>query len=64
MNEKTYYCIASTLFLIIAVLHLLRVLYGWEAKIGEVIIPLWFSGVAAVLTGYLAIRGYLFATRK
>lgn len=53
-----YYRVTATLFLIIAVLHLLRVVYGWEAVLGGVVIPMYVSYVAIVVAGYLAYRGF------
>ena len=58
MNEKEYYRYASLAFLIIALGHAARAIYGWDAIIGGVEIPIWFSWVAVVLAGYLAFRGF------
>ena len=63
MNKKSYYKLVSSIFLIVGLLHLLRVLKGWEAVIGGVIIPIWFSWVAVALTFYLAFRGLSFASK-
>ncbi|HEU0085455.1 MAG TPA: hypothetical protein VFQ59_00655 [Candidatus Paceibacterota bacterium] len=59
MNKKTYYYTVSVIFSIIALLHLLRALYGWETEVAGVIIPIWFSWVAVALAGYLAFRGFV-----
>ncbi len=64
MDKKTYYLVASAAFFIIAVAHLLRAIYSWEAVIDGVVIPLWFSWVAVVLAGYLSVRGWQFAQKK
>lgn len=63
MKKKTYYTIASVLFAVIAVGHALRALYEWEAVVGGVGIPVWFSWVAVALAGYLAVRGFQFAKK-
>ena len=58
MNHKTYFKVTSLIFLIIAVLHLLRAVYGWEAVINGYTIPVWASWVAVLVAGFLAFRGY------
>ena len=55
--------IASLLFAIIAVGHAIRAIYEWEAVIGGVMIPVWFSLAAVVIAGYLAVRGWQFAQK-
>ena len=58
MNQKTYNGITAALFLIIALLHLLRIVFGWPAEIGGVGIPMWASWLALVVTGALAYVGF------
>jgi hypothetical protein len=58
VNQKTYNGIAAALFLIIALLHLLRIVFGWPAEIGRVGIPMWASWLALVVTGGLAYVGF------
>ncbi|PIR85049.1 hypothetical protein COU15_02650 [Candidatus Kaiserbacteria bacterium CG10_big_fil_rev_8_21_14_0_10_45_20] len=58
MDTKTYYKVASSLFLIVGLAHLVRALYGWEAIVAGVIVPVWFSWVAAVVVLYLSYRGF------
>ncbi|MAF79971.1 hypothetical protein CL629_02740 [bacterium] len=62
-NKKIYYRATSIIFLIIAAGHLLRVVKGWEAIIGGVAIPMWFSWGAVALAGYLAYRGHKLASK-
>jgi len=57
MNSKSFYSISGTIFLLIAVGHLLRILNGWGAEIGSFSIPMWISWVAVVLAGYLSYQG-------
>lgn len=57
MSNKTYYNVVSTIFIIVAVGHFLRILNGWDAQIGTIVIPMWASWVAVLLLGYLAVRG-------
>lgn len=52
-----YYSVTSLIFLIIAVLHALRLYYGWVASIGGFTIPVSWSWVALVIAGYLGYQG-------
>lgn len=63
MNTKMYYKVVAGIFSIIAVLHLVRLFYGWDAIIGGAVIPLWMSAVGAAIAGYLAFRGWQFASK-
>jgi uncharacterized protein YacL len=57
VNQTAYNTITAVLFLIVAVLHLLRIIFGWPAQIGGLGIPLWASWLALVVTGALAYFG-------
>ncbi|MBI2176349.1 hypothetical protein HYU40_03295 [Candidatus Woesearchaeota archaeon] len=54
MDKKTFSTIAGVVFAVIAVLHLLRAILGWQAVIGSFEVPMWLSWVAAVVAAYLA----------
>lgn len=54
MAVKTYLSISGLIFLVIAVLHALRIAYGWEAMLGGWEVPMWLSWVALVVSGYLS----------
>lgn len=58
MNQKIYIAITSVVFLLIALLHALRLFFGWHAAIGGWTVPLWFSVLALVLAGYFAVSGF------
>ena len=58
MDQKTYNITTAALFLIIALLHLLRVIFGWPAQIGGLDIPLWASWLALIVSGALAWFGF------
>jgi membrane associated rhomboid family serine protease len=47
--------IAIAVFLLIAVLHLLRVIFGWEVIISGIIIPLWASVIGFIVAAGLAV---------
>ena len=58
MALKIYLKTAGTIFLIIAVLHLLRLVLGWNAVLEGWSVPLWLSAVALVVAGYLGYEGF------
>lgn len=61
MDKRTYYLLVSAIFAVVTLLHGLRIYYGWEAQIGDLIIPMWASWAALLIAGYLAIRGWQFS---
>jgi hypothetical protein len=64
LAQATYNWITAALFLIIAVVHLLRVIFGWPAQIGDLGIPQWVSWLALVVTGALAWYGFRQNTQR
>ena len=58
MDQRTYNMVTAVLFAIIAVLHLVRIIFGWPARIGGLDIPLWESWLAVIITGGLAYFGF------
>lgn len=62
MSSKVYYKATATIFLVIAVLHLIRIVNGWEAELDGWAVPMWCSYVAVLVAGYLSYRG--FTTKK
>ena len=57
MTHKNFFSLTGTIFLVIAALHLLRIINGWEAVIGGWIVPMWLSWAAVILAGYLGSQG-------
>jgi len=58
MNQKTFTLTAGIIFVLIAVLHIFRLLFRWEAIIGGWYVPTWVSCLALVLSGYLAYSAF------
>jgi phosphoglycerol transferase MdoB-like AlkP superfamily enzyme len=63
VDQRTYTAVTAAIFLIVAVLHLLRLIFGWTAQIGSLGIPLWASGLALIVSGALAYFGFRLAGR-
>jgi len=58
LNRKTYMTVTATLFLIVAIMHLLRIIFGWPVEIGGLSIPLWVSWLGVLVAGGLAYFGF------
>ena len=58
MNRNTYMTVTATLFLIVAIMHLLRIIFGWQVEIGGLSIPFWVSWLGVLVPGALAYFGF------
>ena len=58
MNCKSYFLVTATIFSVIGLFHLLRIVLGWEAVVGGWSIPMWLSWVAMIVTAVLAYYGF------
>jgi len=58
MTQRAFNQVAGMIFLAVAVLHLLRLVFRWEAVIGGWMVPGWVSIVALIVAGYLAWVGF------
>lgn len=58
MSRSTFLLTAGGIFSLVAVLHALKLLLGWDAVIGGWDVPRWLSWVALVLSGYLAYSAF------
>lgn len=58
MQQTAYNTITAVLFLVVALLHLLRVIFGWSAQIGGVTVPMWASWLALVVAAALTYFGF------
>lgn len=59
LQRKTTLLVNVIVFDLVALLHLLRILFSWKAQIAGLEVPLWLSAVAVVLAGYLAWNNYV-----
>ena len=51
--------LAAIIFGIVALFHLLRSIFSWELLLDqEMVIPLYFSYIAFIVTGYLSCHMY------
>ena len=58
MTSNTFRRTSGAIFLLIAVLHVCRLIWRWEALIGGWHVPLWISWAAVLFAGYLAYAAF------
>lgn len=55
-NSETFYnFIAIVAFSVICLAHILRIIFGWAVEVDHMVIPIWISGVGALISGLLAV---------
>jgi len=64
MKQKTYFIIAAIIFLIVAILHLLRAISGLPLIFGVWELPLWLSWIAFIIAGFMSYVGFTLAGKK
>ena len=58
MKQNIFHVTVGAIFSIIAILHLLRILYDWDAIIGGWAVPMWLSWAAVVVAAFLAYHAF------
>jgi hypothetical protein len=47
--------IAAVLLFVVAVVHVLRLVYGWQITVAGDVVPMWVSVVGLVVAGALSV---------
>lgn len=58
MNKMTYCGISATLFTIVALAHLTRLINGWSVEIDAMTVPMLASWLGFIGPGALAVWGF------
>ena len=53
--KKPFTTIAVGIFAFVALLHILRLVFGWEATFQGGVVPAWVSVLGTIIAGGLAI---------
>ncbi len=64
MSQRTFSLVASLVFLLVAVMHVLRLALGWHVTFGGWTVPMWVSWIALAITGFLAYEGLRLSRRR
>jgi hypothetical protein len=63
MKQRTFTTIASVIFGVVALFHVLRIFLGWPAVIGGWTVPMWVSWIGVIVAGGLSYFGINLAMR-
>lgn len=63
MTREFYLRIVGTIFGVIAMLHVLRLLLGWSIVIGGYTFPMWLSWIGLLVAGFLAYESFRLSTK-
>jgi hypothetical protein len=55
---RRYEVVSGTVFAIVALVQLTRTLLGWPVQVDLFTVPIWFSGVAFLVTAGLAVWAF------
>ncbi len=58
MNHRTYCAVSATLFTVVALVHLTRLINGWPVQIDALAVPMLMSWLGMIGTGALAVWGF------
>ena len=55
---RGYLVISGVLFGVVALAHLLRLIYGWQVQIATEVVPMWVSAIGLVAAGVLCVWAF------
>jgi hypothetical protein len=61
---RNYLVISAVVFGAVAFVHLLRLIFGWPAQVGELAVPLWLSVAGMLVPGGLCIWALVLVRRR
>jgi hypothetical protein len=64
MKQGTFLLVTSSIFALVALLHAVRFIYGWNVTIGAWTVPVWVSAIGFLIAGYLAFQGLLLKRKQ
>jgi hypothetical protein len=60
---RRYEQVSGTIFAIVSLVQLTRIVLGWPVQIDLFTVPVWFSGVGFIVAGALSIWAFRTAGR-
>ena len=53
MKKKDLFKFNAVIFGLVVLVHLIRLIFGWELKLSTWMAPMYISGIAILLAGFL-----------
>jgi len=63
MSHKIFSLVAGLIFLVMAVLHVVRIAMDWNVVFAGWSVPMWVSWIALPIAGFLAYEGFILSRR-
>jgi hypothetical protein len=63
-NEKGFHMAIGIVFTIVALLHLSRIVFGWDFNLGSWDVPYWLNGVGTLITAFFAYVSFSLAKQE
>jgi hypothetical protein len=63
MGHRKYCVVSGALFTLVALAHLLRIVYGMSIQVDEYVVPMFFSWVGFVLPAALSFWAFRISLR-
>ena len=57
MSQKNYALVSGLIFAIVALVHLLRLVQGWDLVVAGYLVPMWVSWIGLIIPGVLGYYG-------
>ncbi len=57
-EERMFHRIAGVVFAIVAIMHLLRLIFGWQLNLFGWAAPYWLSGIGTVAAAFLSYASF------
>jgi len=64
VSQKTFSLVVGLIFLLIAVMHVLRLALKWDVVLNGWSVLMWVSAVALLIAAYLAFEGLKLSRRS
>ena len=61
MTQKMISVTTATVFSLIALLHAVRLLRGWQVTFEGAVVPIWISWIGLAIAAFLAYEGFKFS---
>jgi len=64
MQQKLFQVIAASIFGLISIVHIVRIVLGWEVHVGPTEIPFSISWAGLIVTAVLSVWGFASAAKS